>query len=66
LTVKVVATPLNVTDVAPEKFAPVRTTVVPTGPNAGAKEVTWGGVITVKLVLLVPVPAEFETAIRPV
>jgi hypothetical protein len=66
LTVNVVATPLNVTAVAPVKLVPVRTTAVPAAPKPGAKEVTVGGVITVKLLLLVPVPAELVTLIRPV
>ena len=34
--VKVAATPLNETAVAPVKFAPVIVTFVPTGPNVGA------------------------------
>jgi hypothetical protein len=65
-TVKVVATPLNVTAVAPVKLVPVRTIAVPTVPKAGANEVTVGGVMTVKFALLTPLPAEFVTAMRPV
>lgn len=65
-TVNVVATPPNETPVAPLKFVPVSTTVVPTRPNVGENDEIVGGVTTVKLVLLVAVPAELETDIRPV
>ena len=44
LTVKFVeGVPLKVTDVAPWKFVPVRSTVVPTGPLDGENELTVGG-----------------------
>jgi hypothetical protein len=44
----------------------VITTEVPAVPKAGVKELIVGGVITVKLVLLWPVPAELVTVMRPV
>lgn len=42
LTVKVAAVPLNLTDVAPVKFVPVITTLVPAGPLVGVKLVIVG------------------------
>ncbi len=51
LTVKVAATPLNETAVAPVKVVPVIVTPVPTGLLAGAKEVMTG--VTVKRVVVV-------------
>jgi hypothetical protein len=57
LTVNVVAnTLLNVTDVASAKFVPVMTTLVPTRPLVGEKEVIVGLPVTVKLVALSAVP----------
>ena len=60
--------PWNVTELAPVRFVPVRTTLVPTGPLVGVKLVTVGaaaGVVTVKLVALVAVPPGVVTAIAP-
>jgi hypothetical protein len=56
--------PLNATDVAPVKLAPVIVTAVPTGPLVGEKLVIHGP--TVKLVALVAVPAGVVTLIGPV
>ena len=56
--------PLNATAVAPVKFAPFTTTVVPAVPVAGVKPVIRGA--TVKLVALVAVPPGVVTAIGPV
>src|SRR5207247_652506 len=59
VTVKVVAlVPLNRTAVTPVKFVPLMVTFAPTGPLVGEKLVMVGGGMTVKLVLLVPVPAD--------
>ena len=55
LGVKVALVPLNLTAVAPVKLAPVITTEVPTGPEAGVKLVTTGKIPTVKLLALVAV-----------
>ncbi len=61
---------LNLTAVAPVKLVPVIDTFVPTGPLVGVKEVTVGGLppppVTVKFVVLVPVPFPVVTAIGPV
>src|SRR5581483_2380662 len=62
---------LNVTPVAPVKFAPVIETFVPTGPLVGLKDETVGGLpppppVTVKLVKLWPVPLGVDTEINPV
>jgi hypothetical protein len=65
-TVKVEATPLNVTDVTAVKFVPVMVTVVPAGPEVGVNEVTVGVRVTVKSAGLVPVPLEVVTVTRPV
>lgn len=54
------------TAVAPVKFVPLITIVVPTPPLLGVNVVTVGGVVTVKLVPLVPVPEPFTTDIAPV
>jgi hypothetical protein len=64
LKVKVAEAPLNVTDVAPVKLAPVIATVFPTGPLAGVKPVIRGA--TVKLVELVAVLPAVVTLIGPV
>src|SRR5439155_5410873 len=67
-TVNVVAlVPLNFTDVAPVRFVPVITTLVPTGPLVGEKLVIVGaGAVTVKLLALVAVPPGVVTEIAPV
>jgi len=57
---------LNATAVAAVKLVPVSVTTVPTGPFEGLKEEISGAFVTVKLVALVPVPAEFVTVIFPV
>ena len=62
----VAAVPLKVTAVAPVRFVPVITTLVPTGPLAGLKLVIVGEPMTVKLVALVAVPPEVVTAMGPV
>jgi hypothetical protein len=64
LTVKVADLPLKVTEVAPVKLPPVIVTSVPARPLAGVKLVIQG--VTVKFVVLVPVPADVVTAIVPV
>jgi hypothetical protein len=59
--------PLNVTAVAPVKLSPVIVTGVPTGPLMGTNRATTGdpGGDTLKLVMLVEVPAESVTEIGP-
>ena len=65
--VMVAATPLKVTLVAPLRLLPVMVTVVPTGPLVGLKELIVGGpTVTVKSLLLPPVPAVVVTLIGPV
>ena len=67
LKVMVAATPLKVTLVAPLRLLPVIVTVVPTGPLVGLKELIVGGpTVTVKALLLPPVPAAVVTLIGPV
>ena len=66
LTVKVAATPLNETAVAPVKFAPVIVTPVPARPKVGAKETMEGAKTTVKLAALVALPSSVVTAMGPV
>jgi hypothetical protein len=68
LTVKVAATPMNLTEVAPVKFVPVIVTDVPTGPLVGLNDVIVGAPapVTVKFVALVAVPPGVVTAIGPV
>ena len=51
---EVAAVALNLTAVAPDRFSPVITTEVPTGPEVGANELIVGA--TLKLAALVPVP----------
>ena len=51
---------------APVKFVPVIVTLVPTGPLVGAKLAMVGGFVTVKLLLLVAVPAGVVTLTGPV
>ena len=58
--------PLNFTAVAPVKPEPLIVTLVPTGPLVGAKELITGGATTVKLMVLVPVPAAVVTLMGPV
>ena len=43
----------NITSVALEKLVPVIVTIVPAGPESGVNEETVGGLITVKLSVLV-------------
>ncbi|MDP9359858.1 MAG: hypothetical protein M3P29_00245, partial [Acidobacteriota bacterium] len=62
----VALTPLNFTAVAPVKALPPIVTLVPAGPLAGLMDDTSGGGMIVKLVLLVPVPADVVTLIGPV
>ena len=63
-------TPLNVTLLAPMKCVPVINTLVPTGPLVGANDeivgAAGGVVVTVKAIVLVPVPPLDVTAIGPV
>jgi hypothetical protein len=63
-------TPLNVTLLAPAKCVPVIDTLVPTGPLVGANDeivgAAGGVVVTVKAIVLVPVPPLVVTAIGPV
>jgi hypothetical protein len=68
-TVCAASTDPNLTDVVPVNPDPVIVTVVPTGPDVGEIDVIVGpavAVVTVKAPELVPVPAEFVTAIAPV
>jgi hypothetical protein len=65
-TVKLAEIPLNATDVAPVKFVPLMTTLVPTAPLVGVKLVIVGPLATVKLDALVAVPADVVTLIGPV
>src|SRR5262245_3002964 len=64
LTVKIAATPLNVTDEALRKVFPLMTTLVPASPEVGEKLVMVGG--TRKLAALKPAPAALVTLILPV
>jgi hypothetical protein len=64
-TVKVALVLLNSTAVAPVKLVPLMVTLVPTGPLVGAKLVTVGGLMTVKLPALLAVPAGLMTLIGP-
>src|SRR3989442_10446949 len=64
-TVKPALTPLNRTALAPVKLVPLMVTLVPTGPLAGVKLVTVGGVTTVKLPALLAVPPGVVTLIGP-
>jgi hypothetical protein len=66
LTLKLAATPLNLTDVAPVKWAPPIPTLAPTGPLDGEKPLTDGpGTVTVKLPELVAVPFGVVTLTGP-
>jgi len=76
----VAGTLLNVTEVAPVRFVPVMTTLVPTGPLAGVNDVIVAvpvappppppppppGAVTVKPAALFAVPPGVVTAIGPV
>src|SRR2546426_5875627 len=64
-TVKLALVPLNSAAEAPVKSVPLIVTLVPTGPLAGVKLVTVGGLMTVKLAALLAVPAEVVTLIGP-
>jgi hypothetical protein len=59
-------TPLNFTLVKPPKFAPSMITVAPTPPLVGVKLLTFGSCVTLKLAVLVAVPVDVVTVIRPV
>ena len=59
------ATPWNLTTVAPVKLLPEIVTDTPTGPLVGVNELTFGAGITVKMALLVAVPAGVVTLILP-
>src|SRR5947208_4679450 len=65
LTVKLALVPLNSTALAPVKLVPLIVTLVPTGPLAGVKLVTVGGLMTVKLLALLAVPSGVVTPIGP-
>ena len=59
--------PLNRTAVTPVKFAPLIVTLVPAGPLAGVKLAIVGALApTVKLLVLVVVPAVVATLTGPV
>ena len=67
MTVKLAVVPLKATLVAPLKLVPLIVTLVPTGPLLGLKELIVGGeTVTVKLLLLVAVPAGVVTVMGPV
>jgi hypothetical protein len=61
-----VAPPVKVTSVAPVRFVPVITTLVPLGPVVGVKEVMVGAGIKVKLDVLVAVPPGVLISMAPV
>ena len=61
----VMATPFNVTAVAPVKLVPVMVTVAPLAPLAGVKPAMVGAGRKVKAVALVAVPPAVVTAIGP-
>jgi hypothetical protein len=65
--VKLALVPLNLTAVAPVKFAPVMATLVPTGPDIGVNPEIDGpvDVVTVKFDTLDPVPPAVTTVIGP-
>ena len=63
---KLALVPLNVTTVAPVKFAPLIVTLMPTGPLVGVKLVIVGALaVTVNAAALVAVPAGVVTLIGP-
>jgi hypothetical protein len=51
-TVKEAVTPLNLTELAPVKFVPVRATAVPDEPLVGVNETTVGAFVPVRLMKL--------------
>src|SRR5439155_699354 len=59
-------TSFNRTSVTEFRFVPVIVTVVPTGPLAGVKAVMVGGLMTVNVSALIPVPSVVVTLIFPV
>jgi hypothetical protein len=63
---KLAATPLKVTAVAPVKLVPLMVTVVPAGPEPGEKLVMAGGLTTAKLLALDAVPPAALTLMSPV
>lgn len=65
LTAKDVAVPLSVTFVAPFRFVPVRTTLVPTGPLLGETLVMVGGLSWREGVAPAPPPQEIEVDNKP-
>jgi hypothetical protein len=65
-TVKLALVPLNRTALAPVKFVPLMLTLVPTGPLPGVKLEIVGGLMTVKLPVLLAVPPAVVTLIGPV
>jgi hypothetical protein len=65
LAVKPALTPLNCTDVALVKLVPLMITLAPAGPLAGVKLEIVGGLMTVKLLTLLAVPAGLMTLIGP-
>ena len=62
----VAGAPLKVTTVALPIFVPVMVTLLPTAPEIGVKLEIVGGPMTVKLVVLVPVPLGAVTLTGPV
>src|SRR4051794_34543654 len=62
-TVNVALAPPKRTAVAPERPVPVTVTVVPAAPVVGERAVMVGAATMVKLVALVPVPADVVTDI---
>src|SRR5262245_55321573 len=64
-TVKTAGAPLNATEVAPVKFQPRISTVVPMCPLTGVNESTCGAEVTVNADLLVPVPFSVVTETGP-
>jgi hypothetical protein len=61
------ATPLKLTEVAPQRFVPVIVTEVPGAPDGGANDVIVGApaAVTSKFVRLVAFPPGFMTVIGP-
>ena len=58
--------PLNFTSVTLERFDPEIVTNAPTWPLAGVKELIVGGLITMKSVVLIPVPLAVTILTLPV
>jgi len=65
VTEKLAGVPLKVTDETAVNRVPLIVTAVPTGPLVGVKPVIVGGFTTVKLAVLVAVPAGFVTVTGP-